>query len=71
MSAVVQLLSSARGVQRVAVVALTLTPLLLVTIGSLPALIILPFLPGGEDRSRNIVAQLIIWTRTILKGVSV
>jgi hypothetical protein len=70
MGALVQMLSSAKGIQRVLLVALTLIPLLLVTIGTLPALIILPFLPGGVDRSGKLVAQLIIWTRTILKGAS-
>lgn len=71
MGALVQVLSSAKGAQRVMIVALTLIPLLLVTASLLPALIVLPFLPGGVDRVRKIVAQLIIWTRAILKGASV
>jgi hypothetical protein len=70
MGALVQMLSSAKGIQRVLIVALTLIPLLLVTISTLPALIILPFLPGGVDRSHKLITQLIIWTRTILKGTS-
>jgi hypothetical protein len=70
MGALVQMLSSAKGVQRVLLVALTLIPLLLVTISIVPALIILPFVPGGVDRAHKLVAQLIIWTRTILKGTS-
>ena len=68
MGSLVHVLSSAKGIQRVLVVALILIPLLLVTISSLPAITVLPFLPGGVDRIQNIVAQLIVWTRAILKG---
>jgi len=68
MSSLVQTLSSVKGVQRVMLVALMMIPLLIVTIGLLPALMILPFLHGGVDQARKLVAQLIIWTRTILKG---
>jgi hypothetical protein len=45
-----------------------LIPLLLITISSLPAVAILPFLPGGVDRVLKIVAQLIAWTMAILSG---
>jgi hypothetical protein len=69
MASLVHVLSSAKGTQRVLVVALTLIPLLLVTIGSLPAVAVLPFLPGGADRVQKLVDQLAAWTRIILKGV--
>jgi len=68
MASLVHVLSSAKGTQRVLVVALALIPLLLVTIGSLPAVAVLPFLPGGADRVHKLVDQLAGWTRIILKG---
>ncbi|MGD0609138.1 MAG: hypothetical protein ABSA53_36865 [Streptosporangiaceae bacterium] len=68
MDPLVHVLSSAKGPQRVVVVALILIPLLLITISSLPAVAILPFLPGGVDRVLKIVAQLIAWTMAILSG---
>jgi hypothetical protein len=68
MNSLVQALAAGKGIQRVALVALTLTPLLLITISLLPALALLPFFPSGVDRVRKLVAQLIIWTRTILDG---
>lgn len=71
MSPPLELLSSAKGAQRVLIVALMLIPLLLVTISCLPALVILPFLPGGVDRARKLIAQLITWTRVVLRGTSV
>ena len=69
MASLVQVLSSVKGTQRVLVVALILIPLLLVTIGSLPAVAVLPFLPGGVDRVQKLVGGLVAWTRIILKGV--
>jgi hypothetical protein len=68
MSALVEMLTSARGIQRVLLVALTLVPLLLVTVSTLPALIILPFIPDGAQRADQLITQLIAWTRTILEG---
>jgi len=52
------------------VVALLLLPLLLVTISSLPAVAVLPFLPGGVERVQKLVTQLVGWTRIIVKGVA-
>jgi hypothetical protein len=68
MSALVEMLTSARGIQRVLLVALTLVPLLLVTVSALPALIILPLIPAGAQRADQLITQLIVWTRTILEG---
>jgi hypothetical protein len=61
-----RLLSS--KLQRVAVIALTLIPFLVVTTSTVPALIVLPFLPNGVERVRILMAQFILWTRTILGG---
>jgi hypothetical protein len=63
MTAPVPLLGS---MHRVAVTALALLPLLLVTICSIPALTILPFLPGGPDRVNVLITRLSAWTRIIL-----
>jgi len=63
MTAPVLLLGNA---QRVAVTALMLLPLLLVTVSSIPALTVLPFLPGGPDRADSLITRLTAWTRVIL-----
>ena len=51
---------------RVAVTALALLPLLLVTVCCIPALIVLPFLPDGPDRADVLITRLTAWTRIIL-----
>lgn len=70
MGSVLQALSSVKGPQRVLLVALTLIPLVLVTLSTLPAFVVLPFVPGGIDRVRALTGQLIAWTRAILRGTA-
>ncbi|UKY51552.1 hypothetical protein [Streptomyces inhibens] len=51
------------------IVALGLLPLLLVTLASLPALMLMPFVgPSGADRSAAVMKNLIVWTKTLLRG---
>ncbi|MET8955466.1 hypothetical protein [Streptomyces sp. NPDC004533] len=47
---------------RVLVVAFLVLPLVLVTVASLPALLVLPLLKGGATRAQRIVGQLVSWT---------
>ncbi|MEU8029036.1 hypothetical protein [Streptomyces sp. NPDC049099] len=60
------LTAGARWVQRVLIVLFALVPLLVVTVASAPALMLLPFFPQHSARARGIVQQLIHWTRTAL-----
>ena len=54
--------------QRVLLVALAMIPMLLVTTALLPALTLLPFLPGGLPKASILVAQLRTWTGQLLRG---
>jgi hypothetical protein len=67
MASLLQILSPAKGTQRVMIVTLSSVPLLLIAISTLPAFAVLPFLPNGIDRAGKLMASLIIWTHTILK----
>lgn len=60
------LVTGARWVPRVLVVFFALLPLLVVTLAYVPALALLPFFPGSATRTRDMVRQLITWTRTAL-----
>ncbi|TVL91878.1 hypothetical protein [Streptomyces sp. SAJ15] len=53
------------ALRAVAVAALLVPALLLVTVASLPALALLPFWPAGGARAERIVRQLICWTRAL------
>ncbi|ROR45076.1 dTMP kinase [Kitasatospora cineracea] len=50
----------------VAVVALLAPPLLLAAVASLPALVLLPFLPGGDRRAERLMRQLMLWTARLV-----
>ncbi|MCT9084271.1 hypothetical protein [Streptomyces fulvoviolaceus] len=56
----------ARWAQRVLIVLFALLPLFVVTLASVPALILLPFFPRHSAGAQAIVQQLIAWTRTAL-----
>jgi hypothetical protein len=58
------------GSQRTLVVALAITPLLLVALASLPALLFLPFSATGASRAAAITRQFVAWTTAILHGSS-
>ncbi|WP_306323672.1 MULTISPECIES: hypothetical protein [unclassified Streptomyces] len=60
------LVAGTRWTQRVLIVLLALLPLLIVTLAYVPALVLLPFFPGAANRTRDMVRQLITWTRTAL-----
>lgn len=60
------IVAGARWAQRVLIVFLALLPLFVVTLASVPALVLLPFFPVHSARARVIVQQLIAWTRTTL-----
>jgi len=64
----IAILSSLSSWQRVAIVALAIIPLILVTICSVPALIVLPFIPGGVNTMKMLISKLIVWTKIILSG---
>ncbi|WP_089102302.1 hypothetical protein [Streptomyces hyaluromycini] len=53
-------------VQRTLIVLFALLPLCVVTLASVPALLLLPFFPTHSARAHAIVQQLITWTRTTL-----
>ncbi|MEW1778906.1 hypothetical protein [Streptomyces sp. NPDC086777] len=55
-----------RWIQRALIVLFALLPLCVVTLASVPALVLLPFFPAHSPRARAIVQQLIAWTRTTL-----
>ncbi|MFD7906975.1 hypothetical protein ACFV4F_32550 [Kitasatospora sp. NPDC059722] len=54
----------------VLVTALLVLPLLLVTLASLPALLVLPFLPRGAARADRLVRQLSCWTGRLMPAPS-
>ncbi|GAB7033646.1 hypothetical protein AB0G35_04235 [Streptomyces sp. NPDC021749] len=56
---------TANALYRALTAALLVLPLLLVTLASVPALVVLPFLPDGSRRADRIIRQLIIWTRSL------
>ncbi|MEU1176495.1 hypothetical protein ABZ464_02395 [Streptomyces sp. NPDC005820] len=60
------MVAGARWAQRALIVLFALVPLLIVTLASVPSLVLLPFFPHASVRARAIVQQLIAWTRTAL-----
>ncbi|GAA2596907.1 hypothetical protein ACWCO0_17995 [Streptomyces tubercidicus] len=60
------LLAQARWAQRVFVIAFALLPVLIVTLASVPALIILPFLRSRSAHALTMTRQLAAWTRALL-----
>ena len=56
----------AAAAHRVAVIALGLLPLLLVTLCLLPAVAVLPFWSDGADRLSTVLTRLTAWTRVVL-----
>jgi hypothetical protein len=59
-------LAGARWLQRAIIVIVAVIPLVVVTLASTPALLVLPFLPGHSARAQAITRQLTSWTRTLL-----
>ncbi|MDH6108007.1 hypothetical protein P3T36_007673 [Kitasatospora sp. MAP12-15] len=53
-------------VQRVLLVALTVPVLAVVTVAAVPALVVLPFLPGGTDRAVRLIRSHVAYARTLL-----
>jgi len=49
----------------VAIVALLMPPFLLVVVACVPAVALLPFLPGGSERAVRMVRQLADWSRSL------
>jgi hypothetical protein len=64
----IAILSSLPAWQRVAVVGLVSIPLILATVCCVPALILLPFMPGGAKKANALISKLIAWTKIILSG---
>jgi hypothetical protein len=64
----IAILSSLPAWQRVVVVGLAIIPLILVTVCCAPALIVLPFVPGGVKAAEALISKLISWTKIILIG---
>jgi hypothetical protein len=56
------------GLRRVAVTALVVLPLLIVTLVVSPALLVLPFSSGGNDRALGLIGKLIVWTRVVVSA---
>ncbi|MGW6123340.1 hypothetical protein ACWFRF_30170 [Nocardia sp. NPDC055165] len=56
------------GAPRLALVTVALVPLLIIVLASVPALLVLPFLPDGTDRSLRLIRTLITWLRVTLEG---
>jgi hypothetical protein len=56
------------GFHRTLVVALAITPLILASLASLPALVVLPFSATGAPRAAAITRQFVAWTTAILHG---
>ncbi|MFE0459295.1 dTMP kinase [Kitasatospora sp. NPDC058965] len=52
--------------QRVLLVALTVPALAAVTVATVPALVVLPFLPGGTDRAVRLIRAHVAYARTLL-----
>ncbi|WP_158939455.1 hypothetical protein [Streptomyces sp. NRRL S-87] len=61
-------LSGARWAGRVLVVGLVLVPVVIVTVASVPALVVLPFSRRRSAQAAGIVRQLVAWTRALLDG---
>ncbi|MFC6064360.1 hypothetical protein [Streptomyces ochraceiscleroticus] len=54
--------------QRVLIVALIAPTLLLITVAALPALAVMPFFPGGTERSIALLRAHMAYVRTLLTG---
>ncbi|MFE9424032.1 dTMP kinase [Kitasatospora sp. NPDC006697] len=54
--------------QRVLLLALALVPLLVIAVATVPAYLVLPFLPDGVDRAARLLATQTAWLRTALAG---
>ncbi|MFJ8475895.1 hypothetical protein [Kitasatospora sp. NPDC094011] len=54
--------------QRTLIVALGLVPLVMVIAVCLPALVLLPVLPGGAARCSVLIGQFRSWTVAVLTG---
>ncbi|NBE54533.1 hypothetical protein [Streptomyces boluensis] len=57
--------SAGAALCRTLTAAVLVLPLLLVTVASLPALAVLPFLRDGELRTERLLRQLVGWTRVL------
>jgi hypothetical protein len=55
-----------RPPQRALLVALFTPAFTVVTIGLVPALLLLPFLPGGTDRAIRLIRELATFARNLL-----
>jgi len=60
----------ATGYSRALIVGLTLVPVVLVTLASVPALIVMPFIPQGRMSVDAHIAKLAAWTTAILIGAA-
>jgi len=56
------------GAQRVILAALAILPLLIVVVATIPALLVLPFLPHGTSRLLRLIEKMIMWLREALAG---
>ncbi|MFF1412331.1 hypothetical protein ACFVX6_21605 [Streptomyces sp. NPDC058289] len=59
-------IAGARWAARVLIVGLALVPVVIVTLASVPALLVLPFSRRRSAQATTIVRQLIAWTRGLL-----
>lgn len=59
-------ISGARWTARVLIVGLALVPVVIVTLASVPALLVLPFSRRRSAQATTIVGQLVAWTRGLL-----
>lgn len=59
---------SLAGLRRIAVTALAILPLLIVTLVTSPALLILPFSSRGNDRALKLIGKMVIWTRVVVSA---
>lgn len=60
--------ASLTALQRVLLTALLVPVLAVMAIGSLPALVVLPFLPGGTDRATHLLRAHRAYLHTLLTG---
>ncbi|MEU7634742.1 MULTISPECIES: hypothetical protein [unclassified Streptomyces] len=60
------LLAGARRTQRVILFALALLPVLIVTLASVPALLVLPFLRARGTHTHSLVRELAAWMRSLM-----
>jgi hypothetical protein len=52
---------------RVLIVGLAIIPLTLVVMASIPALVIMPFIPGGSEYVEMAITRMAIWSVSVIR----